>query len=186
MRDPENRLLGHGSVRRLDAEQIRDAMFAITGELDLKAGGPGAPASEPRRSIYTKILRNTRDPLLDAFDAPLMINCVAVRVITTTPVQSLLLLNNPLILRRSAVFADRLVKLAPGDDERRIEAAYRFAFGRDPTTEETADAQRFLDEQTNRIGSGKPASDKGANRRAAWADFCHVLLNTSASFCTWE
>src|SRR5207249_2917418 len=62
LKDPENRLLGRGSVRRLEAEQIRDAVFAVTGELDLKEGGPGAAATEPRRSIYTKVLRNNRDP----------------------------------------------------------------------------------------------------------------------------
>ena len=179
LRDPENRLLWRCSVRRLDAEQIRDSLFAMTGELDLKAGGPGVAASEPRRSIYTKLLRNTRDPLLAAFDMPLMINSVAIRDVTTTPVQSLLLLNNPMILKRSRSFADRLFKLAPDDEERRIETAYRLAFGRGPTTEEVADAQKFLDEQTNRIESAKPASGKDAGRRTAWGDFCHVLLNAS-------
>jgi Protein of unknown function (DUF1549)/Protein of unknown function (DUF1553)/Planctomycete cytochrome C len=181
LRDPENRLLWRSSVRRLDAEQIRDAFFAITAELDLKAGGPGATASAPRRSIYTKILRNTRDPLLAAFDAPQMINSVAIRDVTTTPVQSLLLLNNPMILARSRAFADRLVKLAPDDEERRIDGAYQLAFGRSPTSEEVATAQKFLDDQTARIDAAKPASGKeaSASRRAAWADFCHVLLNAS-------
>ena len=52
--DPENRLLWRWNTRRMDAEQIRDAIFAATGELDLTAGGPGADATKPRRAIYTK------------------------------------------------------------------------------------------------------------------------------------
>src|SRR5262249_25440331 len=69
-KDPENRLLWRAQTRRLDAEQIRDAILAATGELDLRGGGPSVEAAKPRRTIYTKVIRNTRDPLLDVFDAP--------------------------------------------------------------------------------------------------------------------
>src|SRR6185503_12975210 len=62
--DPENRLLWHFPMRRLDAEQIRDSILAATGELQLDVGGPPVDTFKPRRSIYTKVMRNNRDPLL--------------------------------------------------------------------------------------------------------------------------
>src|SRR5262249_30567593 len=60
--DPENRLLWHFPSRRLDAEEVRDAILATTGELDLQAGGPSVATDKPRRTIYTKVMRNTHDP----------------------------------------------------------------------------------------------------------------------------
>ena len=69
LKDPDNRLLWRMNTRRLDAEQIRDAMLAVSGELDPTHGRPRRwTRREPRRTIYTKVIRNTRDPLLDAFD----------------------------------------------------------------------------------------------------------------------
>ncbi|HEX3870036.1 MAG TPA: DUF1549 and DUF1553 domain-containing protein, partial [Pirellulales bacterium] len=108
LRDPENRLLWRGCVRRLEAEQIRDELYGVTGELTLAGGGPPTPATEPRRAIYTKIMRNTRDPLLDVFDAPYWFNSASSRDTTTTPVQSLLLINSQLMLQRAAALAKRL------------------------------------------------------------------------------
>ena len=70
LKDPVNKLLWRANTRRLDAEQIRDAVLAVTGELDLTPGGEGVDAAKPRRSVYNKVIRNTRDPVLDVFDAP--------------------------------------------------------------------------------------------------------------------
>jgi hypothetical protein len=149
--DPENRLLWRGSVRRLDAEQIRDALFAATGELDLKAGGPGTPATEPRRAIYTRVMRNTRDPLLDAFDAPYWFSSASSRDTTTTPIQSLLLFNSQTMLHRARAFADRLTKEEPSDETNRVRRAYGLVHGRSPTEQEIADAKTFLAEQAKRL-----------------------------------
>ena len=68
--DPGNRLLWKRTVQRLDAEEIRDAMLAASGELEPAMGGPSVPTTRPRRTIDTRVIRNTRDGLLDAFDAP--------------------------------------------------------------------------------------------------------------------
>src|SRR5207244_650740 len=92
-KDPENRLLGRAATRRLDAEQIRDALLAVTGRLDLTAGGPSLDPTKPRRTVYCKVRRNYRDPLLDVFDAPEGFNSAAERNVTTTPTQALLLIN---------------------------------------------------------------------------------------------
>ena len=67
--DPENRLLWKRTVQRLDAEQIRDATLAVSGELDLSIGGPSVPPTLPRRTIDIRVVRNMTDALLEAFDA---------------------------------------------------------------------------------------------------------------------
>lgn len=83
--DPDNRLLSHFPIRRLEAEQIRDAVLAATGELKLEpAGGPGTDQLTPRRSIYSKWLRNAPNPLLNVFDLAEPFQSVAQRNVTTT------------------------------------------------------------------------------------------------------
>jgi hypothetical protein len=142
LKDPENRLLWKGNTRRLDAEQIRDAMLAASGELDPAAGGPSADPSSPRRTIYTQALRNTRDPLIDAFDAPDAFASAAGRNVTTTATQALLLINGAWPLQRADAFAKRVGK--ESSPEERIERAYRFAFGRCPRSDERDEALAFL------------------------------------------
>lgn len=160
--DPENRLLWRGTVRRLEAEQIRDAVLAASGELDLNAGGPGAASAVPRRTIYTKILRNVRDPLLDVFDAPFWFSSTASRDTTTTPVQSLFLINSQFMLQRAAAFARRLAREEASNDSARVTRAYQLAFGRTPTEAETQAALEFVTQQMKRIDPEKAASDEAA------------------------
>ena len=109
--DPDNRLLWKRTVQRLDAEEIRDAMLAVSGELDATIGGPSAESSRPRRSIDTKVIRNSRDPLLDSFDAPDGYNSAGRRTTTTTATQALLLINGSWTHARAAALADRLDRL---------------------------------------------------------------------------
>ncbi|MEW6302000.1 MAG: DUF1549 domain-containing protein [Verrucomicrobiota bacterium] len=162
VKDPENRLYWRGNTRRLEAEQIRDAMFAVTGELDFQAGGPGVPGTEPRRSIYMKYMRNARDPLLDVFDAPFWFNSASSRDVTTTPVQSLLLINSQFMLQRAKAFAARLEKEGSHDDVRVVQRAYELAFGRAPTPKETEAALKFLHDQPDRIDPERAGSAKAA------------------------
>ncbi len=159
--DPENRLLWRGTVRRLDAEQIRDALLAVTGELNLKTGGPGVVSKEPRRTIYTRIMRNSRDPLLDVFDLPQFFVSSSSRDTTTTPVQSLLLINSQSMLLRSRALAARLEREASTDEER-VVRAYRLAFGRAPASDELAGARKFLEEQARRIDPNEAGSAAAA------------------------
>jgi hypothetical protein len=150
--DPENRLLWRMSTRRLDAEQVRDAVLAATGRLDLTAGGPSADFSKPRRSIYSRVLRNTRDPLLDVFDAPEGFQSAAGRNVTTTPTQALLMINGNYMLDQAAALASRLEKEFPSNDPTgRIEGAFRLCFGRTPRVEELSAARTFLARQSKEI-----------------------------------
>ncbi len=160
--DPENKLLWRFPTRRLDAEQIRDALLAVTGDLKPAAGGPGVNSDQPRRAIYTKIMRNLRDPLNDVFDAPFWFTSASSRDTTTTPVQSLFLINSQRMLQRAKAFADRLQKESGKDDAGAVARAYLLAFGRAPSTDETAAALAFLREQKARIDPNKAGSAKAA------------------------
>ena len=162
--DPENRLLWRFSARRLEAEQIRDAVLAATGELKLEpAGGPGTDQLTPRRSIYSKWLRNAPNPLLNVFDLAEPFQSVAQRNVTTTPPQALLLLNSQMMLRHSRAFAKRLEEEHPSSDEEMVNAAYRLAFSREPRAIERTAAVQFLAEQKQRLAA------KGADNARGFA-----------------
>ena len=147
LKDPQDTLLWRFQPQRLEAEQIRDALFAATGELKLdKRAGPSQVYGEPIRSVFTRIMRNNRDPLADAFDAPLWFASAASRDVTTTPIQSLLLLNSPFMLKRGEALADRLRKEVPGDEAGQVRRLYRLLYARDPSAAESTRALAFLAE----------------------------------------
>jgi hypothetical protein len=143
-RDPEDRWLWKYPARRLDAEQIRDSMLLVSGELKLDEGGPGVDGSTGRRSIYTKVIRNSRDPLLEAFDAPDTFSGAADRNRTTTATQSLLMFNGDTVLKRAEMFAGRLRQMKLKTPAETVEAAWRLAYSRAPTEAERARAVAFL------------------------------------------
>ncbi len=147
-RDPENRLYWRADTRRLDAEQIRDAILAVTGQLDLRPGGPGVNADAPRRSIYTRYMRNARDPLLDVFDLPQFFFSESSRQTTTTPIQSLLLINSTEMLRHASKLANR-AWTSGKDLSERVTAAWWLAYGRAPTPEELRAAMQFVQAQVD-------------------------------------
>ena len=141
------------TTRRLDAEQIRDAILATTGELDLAVGGPSADWGRPRRSIFTKVLRNTHDPLLEVFDLPEGFSSMAQRYVTTTPTQSLLMINSPWMLARAKAFAQRLQRDNSSDLREQLTDAIRLALNRDPAAGEIESVERFLDGQEKMIAT---------------------------------
>jgi hypothetical protein len=170
--DPHNRWLWRMAIRRLDADQVRDTVLAVSGALDTTQGGPSVDAMLPRRSVYTKLIRYSPEPLLQAFDAPDGFVSTPQRDTTTTATQALQLLNGPWSLDRAEALAMRLDHLADGPS--RIAAAYRLVLGRPPDAIETAAALRFLRQQPARGSAGsRPASEQ------ALVDFCHVLLNSN-------
>ncbi|MEI6712618.1 MAG: PSD1 and planctomycete cytochrome C domain-containing protein [Verrucomicrobiota bacterium] len=160
-KDPTNRLLWRAQPIRLEAEQIRDSIFFVSGELKEDRGGAGVPFTDPKRSVYTRIMRNGRDPLTDAFDAPLWFASASSRDVTTTPIQSLLLINSPFMLQRSKAFAERVLHSTPGNRSlpiaQKITSAYQLAYGRPPSPEELRSAEKFIQRQVQ-IGTGNSAA----------------------------
>jgi hypothetical protein len=103
--DPSNRYLWRFNPRRLDAEQVRDALLAGSGELDAAAGGPAGDGNATRRSVYTMKKRNNPNELLRALDMPAGFASTAERQSTTTPTQALQFLNGDWLLARSRKLA---------------------------------------------------------------------------------
>lgn len=169
--DPENRLLWRFNRRRLDAEEIRDAMLAACGRLNRKAGGPSVMvAVDPdlvrllykpsqwevardateheRRSVYLMAKRNLRLPFLETFDAPALLTSCARRESSTHAPQALEMLNGQLSNALAGAFAARLERETERDAERLVERAFRLALGRAPTPEERSLSLAFLAEQS--------------------------------------
>ncbi|MFO0975430.1 MAG: DUF1549 domain-containing protein [Planctomycetaceae bacterium] len=147
--DPQNRWYWRASVRRLDAEQIRDAILLASGQLNSQAGGPGVQSDVPRRSIYMRVMRNERDSLLDVLDLPLFFNSTSSRDTTTSPVQSLMLFNSQLMLNHATQLAGR-VQASP-DSEPDFGMLWLRVFGRPPTDQELLEAREFLRYQSELV-----------------------------------
>ena len=158
--DPTNRNYWKFSMRRLDAEQIRDSILLVSGQLDLKAGGAGVQSDVPRRSVYLRVMRNERDPLLDVFDLPQFFTSASSRDTTTSPVQSLLLFNSQMMMNHAAKFAVSLESGAvPAALPEAVSQLWQRAFGRVPGADELLSAEQFLAEQRDRIVEERGQSD---------------------------
>ena len=172
--DPDNNYLWRMNRRRLDAEGLRDAMLAASGELNLKAGGPGVlapiekevedlifseaevvdlwpetadPTEQSRRSIYLYRKRNVRYPMFDAFDAPDAQTPCPRRMVSTHALQALILLNSSFADARAKALAGRVLQDARGDDGDRLSLIYQITLGRTPKAEERQRDLAFLASQ---------------------------------------
>jgi hypothetical protein len=182
--DIDNKLLWQFPRRRLEGETLRDALLAVSGQLNLKAGGPGvfpelppelqksSPAWKPtadaaernRRSVYVFVKRNLRYPLFTLFDAPDRNETCSRRFATTTAPQALALMNDTVVLGMAKAFAARVSKEAGAGQEKRMDRAFALACGRPATAEERTAMQGFLKRH--------PGTED-----AALFDLCHALLN---------
>ena len=163
--DSDNRLLWRMNPRRLDAECVRDATLAITGQLDLTMGGPSAQqfvlspgihvtplvdytkfdvdsAASRRRSVYRFIFRTLPDPFMDCLDCADASQLTPARSTSVNALQALAMLNNHFIVRQSEHFATRVTALAK-DWPAQLTAAYQLALNREPTQEELADLTAY-------------------------------------------
>ena len=156
--------------RRLSAEEIRDAMLAVSGRLNPKTGGPSVivpvdpelvdllykpsqwavtsdKSQHDRRSIYLIAKRNLRLPFFENLDAPALQTSCARRESSTHPPQALELLNGSLANDLAESFAKRLERKCGSDRETTIDRAFRLAIGRPPTAKERDRSLAFLREQ---------------------------------------
>ena len=162
--DPDNTYWWRWSPRRLEAEAVRDAMLAVSGELDRKVGGPPVPADgAARRSLYQQQRRNSLPKFLARFDVPPATESCPQRHVTTTPLHALLLLNDPFATDRAKAFARRVEGLAGADRERQMTVAFELALGRPPD-----DKERRLVRQ---------AFVERSAEEVPLTHFCHALLN---------
>ena len=140
-KDPENKLLSHWGIHRLEAEAIRDSIIALTGKLDPKLYGESTGSGVPRRSIYVKVIRNALDPFLTTFDSPVPFSTRGKRDTTNVPAQSLTLLNDNNVIRWSREWALRTSQVA---DESRVKHMFHEAFAREATTDEVKQSLAYL------------------------------------------
>jgi hypothetical protein len=178
--DADNRLIWRHQRQRLEAETFRDALLAVSGELDGRIGGPGyrdfkitsAGNNETytvfdaigpefnRRSLYRTWVRAGTSPLLDTLDCPDPSVPTPRRSVTSTPLQALSLLNDAAIEHYATKFAERLSREAGNDTARQIERGYMLSLGRMPGADELKFAQQFVTQH-------------------GLTQFCLVLMNTN-------
>ncbi|MBC7821513.1 MAG: DUF1553 domain-containing protein [Planctomycetaceae bacterium] len=200
--DPDNRWLSSFPRRRLSAEELRDAVLAVSGKLDRKAGTDEsatilwkeaevqdekrgfAPnrmqADHPfyteftKRSIYLPIVRNILPDVLALFDAADPNGVTALRNDTTVPSQSLFLLNSPFLREQSRHLAQRLLSDDKATDEQRLHRVHELVFGRPLTANELAQARTFLDAyMLAQAAQARPEADR---KLFAWQSYCQALL----------
>lgn len=211
--DPENRLLARGPRQRLAAETIRDQALAASGLLVTKVGGPSVKPYQPaglwedvtverrgryvqdagdglyRRSMYTFWKRTCPPPTMAAFDAPNREVCVARRATTNTPLQALVLLNDPTYMEAARKLAERMLASSAKPSDR-VAFGFRCVLARVPTEAETTLVLALLDDAQKRftqspdaakqlLKHGMATSDKRWSEveLAAWTTVANVLLN---------
>ena len=145
--DPGNRLLWRFPPQRLAAEQVRDAMLVVSGELKDRIGAGSIDGNSPNRSVYVKKIRNTPDAILNGFDSPVGFDSAPTRAATTTPTQSLMLVNGEWALKRAQAFARQLLSGKTQITEAEIGRAYHIAYGRPGTAAEIRMALDFIQSQ---------------------------------------
>lgn len=184
--------------RRLSAEELRDGMLLVSGQLDRAPGGsesgdflfsraedinalirPNRVGADDefyttfrKRSVYLPIVRNMLPDVLTLFDAADPNGVTAIRNETTVASQGLFLLNHPFVIEQSRAFAVRLLSDPSLTDRDRIDWAHRLALGRSATTEEFEETADFLTRSRQLAGQGLEAD----RRQAAWAAFCQSLF----------
>ena len=210
--DPYNRLHGRQTMARLDAEFVRDNLPAVSGLLNRTMGGPSVKPYQPagyykelnfpkriyeadlnpnqfRRGVYTHWQRQYVHPSLMAFDAPSREECAAERAVSNTPLQSLVLLNDPSYIEAARAFAGRILRAAKSD-RGRVEWAFREVFSRRAQDEEAAVVPALLAsrrgqfkkdpagaEQLLRTGISEAAGGVKKTELAAWTSVARVLFN---------
>jgi Protein of unknown function (DUF1553)/Protein of unknown function (DUF1549)/Planctomycete cytochrome C len=212
-RDPDNRWLARQSRFRLDAEVVRDNALAIAGTLTAKLGGPSVKPYQPpgywvflnfpkrtyepdqgsdqyRRGLYTYWQRTFLHPSLLAFDASTREECVVERPRSNTPLQALVLLNDPNYVEAARSFAIRLIREGGADPRARLERAFRLAVARPPRAQELPVLMELVRRHLEQFRAdpgiareavlfGHAAVPPGIDpaELAAWTSVARVLLN---------
>lgn len=200
-KDPANKLIARGPRFRLDAETIRDVALAASGILDPTIKGPSVFPDQPegvwnspysgerwttseggaryRRGLYTFWKRTSPYPSFLSFDATSRESCTVRRTRTNTPLQSLVLLNDPAFVRAAGGLVSRAQREGARSDAARIAYAFRLATSRRPSAAEKSRLLALLAQMRKRYSADKIAASKlgGTPEQAAWTMVGNVILN---------
>jgi mono/diheme cytochrome c family protein len=174
-KDPQNRFYSHFTLQRLDAEQLRDSILFVAGDLDVKK--MGGPAKEfaldnTRRTVYAKVSRFRIDPFLQAFDFPNPTFTAEQRFSTNVPVQRLYFMNNTFVYAQAGKLAERVYPKP--DDAARITEAYRLLYGRTPKADELQLGLAFL-----KTTPEKPGYMVDQEPATAWKQYARILFSSN-------
>ena len=170
--DPNNRMWTHAEVRRVDAETLRDHLLSVSRQLDDKMYGPSvglnaAPKSDRRRGLYVQTKRQQQNELFSVFDVPTPTTTRGIRDVTTTPAQSITLLNSPFVWYQAEQWSEWSLKSAPKlSDEQRIVDLLEESFTRSADETEVEVISAFLKEAKTQDDFTK-----------AWASVAHLVFN---------
>lgn len=181
--DPGNQLRWRFDIRRLNAEQIRDAMLSCCGSLSSEIGGPSEDGQTTRRSLYIKQQRNAPDDFLKSLDGTDGLNSIAKRNTTTTPVQALNLMNGQWVNDRSIEMAHRVISEANSTAPTNlVDTAYQIAFGRLPSESDRQLAATWLTDSqqpfATKDSKSTSLSDATGNAAAVNSAQASLVLNT--------
>jgi hypothetical protein len=212
-KDPLNVYLARQNAFRLDAEFVRDNALKISGLWTPKIGGPSVKPYQPegywawlnfpvreyvpdqgenqyRRGLYTYWQRSFYHPSLSAFDAPSREECTADRPRSNTPLQALVMLNDPSYVEAARVFAEHVVGAGGSDAGSRAHYAVRRALGRPATAKELEILTALVEcrlqeyraepakaEALMQVGFTKPAPGADLPEIAAWTAATRAILN---------
>lgn len=190
-KDPQNKLIWRFNMRRMSAEEIRDNILSVTGQLNLKMGGESfyskldeavlatsstkggkwgnsSPEERNRRAVYIKIKRSLKDPMLTGFDFADTDAPCPQRFTTTVATQALNLLNSNFVNDKAAIFAKRLEEEVKGDITARIKRGLEIVTSKPANPKSLKIAEEMVK---------KLKSDHGLDDQAALQRFCLVALN---------
>lgn len=191
--DPENRLLGRFSLRRLGAEEVRDALLTVSGQLDATVGGPVLKVknrgylfdhtsidltdyTSNRRSLYLPVIRNHVFDLFQLLDFPDPAVPTGDRNTSTVAPQALLMMNSDFVMQAAEKLADRALE-QPGSSADHIAMAIRSVYGREANGDEIAAHEQFLSRLEHAMTESQP--DAAQRTRQVWTVLCHTLLATN-------
>lgn len=174
-KDGANRLYSHFNRQRLDAEEIRDSLLFVAGDLDLKkTSGPSQDFSQDnlQRTVFCKVSRYRLNNFLEAFDFPNPSFTAEQRFSSNVPLQQLYYMNSPFVYKQASVLADRVHDA--NADEARIEEAYEYVFQRKPTAQELQLGLKFLSTTPD-----KPGYEVEGQPITAWNEYVRILVSSN-------
>lgn len=178
VKDPTNQYRWRADIRRLSAEEIRDAMLVATEELDRTASGPGLNKAHNRRSIYSRVMRNKADPFLSPLGVPDGIKSAPVRYVATTSSQALLLINGKYAYERAQKMVASIRGQQPKSFGEFLDIAFVRTTGKPATAEQELQTVSFCEHKT-KGESVSLGSSLDSVKEESLVDVCHVLLNSS-------